>query len=215
MDIKINYKLGGEFLKDNQIRIKSLEKGLQDYKKIKQKRLIQLGHMIDGKTTLFLKGYGNDIDLLRCLREFMFNAREILDSLLAFLNNLTANKKVATSGDFVPFIKKLAKGNYDNIGLDILRFIKTNISYVFQIRKIRNEIKYNISNIKFRLVGNDLQAYFVLPLEDKEFELISFLDIRNKKAAIKNKFYHVTIILDKYFPELIEFCNTILDKMHK
>lgn len=215
MDIKVACKLAGKYLSDNQIKIESLRKSLSDYEKIKQQRLAELGNKIDKNTTFFLKGYGNDIDLTRYMREFMFNVREILDSLLAILNNLTANERVAISGDFMQFLKKLAKGNYDNIDLDILRFIKTNISYVFQIRKIRNEIKNNISNIKFRLVNKDLQAYFMLSLEDSEIELLPFLDIRNREEAIKNMSYHATIILDKYFPELIEFCNIILEKMQK
>lgn len=215
MDIKINCKLGGRFLSDNQIKIEFLKKALSDYEKIKQQRLLELGDKIDKNNTFFLKGFGNDIDLIRCLREFMFNVREILDSLLAILHDSTANERVAVSRHFMPFLKQLAKGNYDNIDLDILRFAKTNISYIFQIRKIRNEIKNNISNIKFRLVNKDLQAYFMLPLEDSEIELLPLLDIRNKEEAIKNKSYHAIIILDKYLPELIEFCNVILEKIQK
>ncbi len=209
MDIKIYAKLAGNYLDNNQIRLDLMKKAKAEFEDIKKNRLAQIGDKLDEKVVLFIKGYGNDIELISCFRQIVFNAREILDSILALLNILTAKERVRTSRKFLLFAKSLMRGDYDRTNLEIIPFLKTNITYIFSIRKIRNEIKSNISNIQFRFVTNQLQAYFEVPIKGDEIELIQYLNIGNKVKALENRSYHSTIILDVYFSELIEFCSVM------
>jgi len=102
----------------------------------------------------------------------------------------------------------MIKGEYDKNNLAIINFLKTNITYIFHIRKIRNEIKASPSNINFRLNTNRLESYFTIPIKDDEVELIYYLDIKNKEDALRKKSYDCVFILDEYFPEMLQFWNT-------
>jgi hypothetical protein len=107
------------------------------------------------------------------------------------------------------------KGEYDQLGLSIVSFLKNNITYIFHIRKIRNEIKNQPSNITFRFVTNHFEAYFWIPIMKDEVELIQFLDIKHKDEAMTKMAYHCTYNLDELFPEMLSFwktCFSILDK---
>ncbi|NQS88688.1 hypothetical protein HQ584_02715 [Patescibacteria group bacterium] len=205
MKIKLNGKLWGEFLSEVEIRMQSLEIANERFLEWREKAFAKSSDKIDTKTVLFVKGYGNNPELLSCLRELMFNSRELLDYLLMALNIKTKPYPVQTSRNFLPFAQALVKNKYDSNGLDMISFLKTNITYIFHIRKFRNEIKIKPSNLKFRLVTNHLEAYFRVPIKNDESILIDFLDIRNKKQAIDREGYHCTLNLDEYFPEMIEF----------
>ena len=180
---------------------------MQYYEKVKDK--------IDDHTTFFLKGYGNDVEFIHCFRELLFNSRELLDYLFYRLNKRTENLSVRIPRKFLAFSKRLMKGDFDTLGFDIIRFLKTNITYIFHIRKVRNEIKADISNIEFRFVKNHFEAVFWVPVKSDELELIQYLDISNKEEAIKNNCYHCTFILENYFPEMIEFWNVAFSLLNK
>ena len=81
------------------------------------------------------------------------------------------------------------RDEYDPDELEIINFLKTNVTYIFHIRKIRNEIKVSPSNIKFRLNTNRIESYCTIPIKDDEVGLIQYLDINNKEKALKNKSY--------------------------
>jgi len=107
------------------------------------------------------------------------------------------------------------KGEYDQSGLRIFGFLKINITYIFHIRKIRNEIKNQPANIKFRFVTDHFEAYFRIPIMKDEMELIQFLDIKNKDEALEKMSYHCIYNLDELFPEMLKFwrtCSSILEK---
>lgn len=215
MNIKIFAKLGGPFFDNDSLRIEMLKRASGNFSNIRNHYFSQLDGKLDEYTKLFIKGYGNDLDLLSCFRGLLFNSRELLDSLLKRLNKLTKNKTVASSRNFLNFANKLMAGDYDNLGLEIIQFLKLNITYLFHIRKIRNEIKNNIANIKFRFVTDHFEAYFEVPIENDEMGLIKYLDINNKEDALKNRSYHCTLILDKYFPEMLNFWETTFSILSK
>ena len=107
----------------------------------------------------------------------------------------------------------MMNGDYDGSNLAIIEFLKTNVTYIFHIRKVRNEIKNSPSNIKFCYV-NRFEAYFKVPIKEDELELIKFLDIKNKDEALKINLIIAHIYLMRFFPELLKFwnvCFSILD----
>jgi len=106
-------------------------------------------------------------------------------------------------------------GDFDSYDYELLDFLKTNITYIFHIRKVRNEIKSNISNIDFRFVTDHFEAAFWVPIKKDEFELVQYLDIANKDKAIANEHYHCTFNLDVYFAEMVEFWNVALSLLDK
>ena len=203
--------LWGEFKSDAGIRLLSLTLANKRFLACRGSILKQIGGKIDQNTTFFLKGYGNNPELMSCLRELMFNGRELLDDLLIRLNIATRGKAIQTARDFLPFSRDMMKGEYDRLRLEIIDFLKTNITYVFHIRKIRNEIKNRVSNIKFRFVTNHVELYFRIPIKGDEIELVQYLDILNKDEAMKKRNYGCVFNLDVYFPEMIEFWKTAID----
>lgn len=202
-------ELYGEFLSNSSLRIKLIEKSCKDYSEFQKKRLEAYSDKVDEYTVLFLKGFGNDVELTSCFREALFNSRELLDSLLYHLNKKTGR----TSKKFLLFAKKLMSGEYDDLGLEIITFLKVNINYIFHIRKIRNEAKINLSNIRFRLLTNRIEAYLNIPINADELELIQYLDVPNKQQVVEQRQYAYVIILDKYLPELLEFWECVFDLM--
>lgn len=121
---------------------------------------------------------------------------------------MTARTAKQTPRDFLSFAKKMMKGDFDESGLEIIKFLKTNITYIFHIRKVRNEIKNDPSNIEFIFKTDHFEARFKVPIKNDEKDLVQYLDIENKDKAITNKSYLCTYILDAIFPEMLKFWNT-------
>ncbi|MBF0555830.1 MAG: isochorismatase family protein [Nitrospirae bacterium] len=196
-----------------EIRLLSIEKAIADYHLLAQRHKAKFQDKIDEHTVLFLKGLGNDIAFLSCFKELFFNSRELLDILLTKLNKVTDSSKFQTSKKFLVFAREMMRGKYDGSNLAIIKFLKTNIMYIFQIRKVRNEIKNNPSNIDIRYV-NKLEAVFEVPINNDEKELVQYLDIENKDEAVKKGYYNCTYFLDEIFPQMPLFwrtCLSILD----
>jgi len=195
------------------IRLLAIERAIAQYKFSAQHYKTKFHDKIDEHTKLFIKGLGTEINFLSCFKELFFNSRELLDILLTTLSKETKGHDFQTARSFLPFAKKMMNGSYDGSNMAIIEFLKTNITYIFHIRKIRNEIKNNPSNIKFRYV-NRFEASFNVSMKEDEVELIKYLDINNKNEALRNKSYNCTYVLDEIFPEMQRFwnvCFSILD----
>lgn len=147
-----------------------------------------------------LKGLGNNVELTSCFKEHLFASRELLDLLLYEINKKTEGK---TNRDFIKFMKKVVNNEYDNINLPIIHFIKNNIKFFFNLRKIRNELKYNITNVEFRLETKRIIARMKLIVKNEEIEILKCSDIKNLQKALENKAYYATLPLDEYFPDNI------------
>ena len=104
----------------------------------------------------------------------------------------------------------MMKGDFDDSGLKIIKFLKTNITYLYHIRKVRNEIKNNPATIEFLFKTDHFEARLKVPIKDDEIDLVQYLDILNKDKAVRNKSYLCTYKLDVIFPEMLEFWNTAL-----
>lgn len=200
------------FIKDHKIRFTQIQYANQRFNVIRSNKEKHLTCNIDQYTKLYIKGLGNDSELVSCFRELLFNSRELLDSLLFYISK-TTNRK--TSCKFLLFVKQLMENSYDKFNLKILNFLKNNITYIFHIRKFRNEIKTKISNIEFIYVTNHIEARFTVPIKNGEKILIQHLDINNKDEAIKNNSYSCILNLDKYFPEMVKFWETVFTIMEK
>ena len=198
------------FLKDHRVRFDQLLYANKRFHKITETKKEQVKDKVDKNTVLFIKGYGTDPELISCFRELLFNSRELLDSLLFYINKTSGNK---TKKSFLPFANALMKGKYDNIGLKIMPFIKQNFTYIFHIRKFRNEIKNKVSNIEYLLITNQISAKFQVPILADEKGLIEFLEINNKDQAIKNNRYSCQINMSVYFPEIVKFWETVFSIM--
>ena len=197
-----------DFLNNTNIRFRAIDRAISQFEFSTNHFRKQFKDQIDEDTSLFIKGLGNEVNLLSCFRDLLFNSRELLDLLLFRLNQITSDLNIQTSRKFLSFLKTMIKGEYDQNNLAIINLLKTNITYIFHIRKIRNEIKASPSNIKFRLNTNRLESYFTIPIKDDEVELIQYLDIKNKEDALRKKSYDCVFILDEYFPEMLQFWNT-------
>ena len=197
-----------DFFNNTNIRLRAIERSIAQFIFSANHFKNQYKDKIDEHTKLFIKGLGNEVNLLSCFRDLLFNSRELLDLLLFRLNQITSTMDIQTSRKFLPFLRRLMKDEYDQNNLAIINFLKTNITYIFHVRKIRNEIKVSPSNIKFRLNTNRIESYFTIPIKDDEIELIQYLDLNNREQATKNKSYACTFNLDEYFPEMLQFWNT-------
>ena len=208
------FKIGNpkNLLSDKDLRFKQITLANKRFNQIKAQRLVEISAKIDKDVKFYVKGYGNDPELISCFRELLFNSRELLDWLICTIHKKTQKK---TKRDFLGFAKKLIQNEYDNYKLDIINLLKTNITYIFHIRKFRNEIKNRISNIEFMFNTSRFEARFRVPVKPDEKELIPYLDIKNKKAAIEKNSYHCTIILDEYFPEMVKFWTSIFNIIQK
>jgi len=205
-----NMKLGkpNDFLDDRSVRIRSIERAIAQYRFSSQELRKRFANRLDEHTSLFLKGFGNEVNLLSAFRELFFNSRELLDLLLTQLNKATFGMAGQTPRDFLPFAKKMMRGDFDEMDLAIVKFLKTNITYIFHIRKVRNEIKNNPATIELLFNTDHFEARFKVPIKSDEIDLVQYLDIRNKDEAIEKMSYRCTYILDALFPEMLEFWNT-------
>lgn len=204
-----------DFHSNSEIRLLAMERAIAQYQFSAQHYKEKFKGKIDEHTKLFIKGLGNEINLLSAFRELLFNSREILDITLMKLNKVTSTSACRTSRDFLSFAKNMMKGDYEASGLETVKFLKTNITYIFHIRKVRNEIKNNPANIEFLYNTNRFEAHFRVPINLNEKELIPYLDIQNKDEALQNMAYYCTYLLDEIFPEMLQFwrmCLALLDK---
>lgn len=199
-----------DFLNNTNVRLRAIDRSIAQFQFSANHFKKQHQDKTDEHTKLFIKGLGNEVNLLSCYRELLFNSRELLDLLLFRLNRITSDLNIQTSKKFLTFSKKMMAGEYDQNNLAIINFLKKNITYIFHIRKIRNEIKISPSNIKFRLNTNRVESYFTIPIKDDEVELVQYLDINNGEEALNNKSYNCVFNLDEQFPEMLQFWDTCL-----
>lgn len=200
------------------IRLMSIDRAIAQYQFSARHHKATFQDKIVKHTTLFIKGLGNEINFLSAFKELFFNSRELFDILLLKLNKETATRGLQTNRHFLPFAKQMMKGNYDELKLSTIDFLKTNITYIFHIRKIRNEIKNSPSKILFRYNTNRFEAYFTITINTDEKDLISFVEIAHHDEALKNMSYQCVCNLDEIFPEMLQFwqtCLSILDKDSK
>jgi hypothetical protein len=198
------------FFKDHEVRFGQLITANNRFQQISAAKRDQVKDKVDDHTSLFIKGYGTDPELISCFRELLFNSRELLDSLLFYIQKETEGK---TNKKFLPFAKSLMSGSYDDIQYEILPFLKLNFTYVFHLRKFRNEIKNRVSNIEFLLITKQVTARFQVPIPSDEKALIEFLEINNKDQAMKKGSYYCQINLSEYFPGVIDFWRTVFSIM--
>ena len=128
----VQFGIPESFKNDHILRFEQLEYANRRFAEIATKKQHDVKDKVDKHTTLFVKGYGNDQELISCFRELLFNSRELLDSLLFYINKATKNN---TNKSFLPFAKSLMDSKYDKFDLPIINFLKTNITYIFHIRK--------------------------------------------------------------------------------
>lgn len=107
------------------------------------------------------------------------------------------------------------QGKFDGHNLEIITFLKTNITYIFDIRKIRNEIKINPAIVEFNFNTDHFEARCITTINKDEVDLIGFLDISNKEEALKNMSYSHVYNLDLLFPEMFSFWNTVFSIYNK
>ncbi len=198
------------FFSNFDVRLMQLTNAYERFKFIRLQIYNMLKDHILG--TIYIKGLGNQPDLISCFRELLFNARELLDSLLYQLHIFTQQK---TNKNFMKFFPKLINGEYDYLSLEIINHLKFNCNYIFHIRKLRNEIKNNIGNINFIFATDHIEARLIAPLSPDEIKFIDYLEIEDKNDVIQNKSYSITVNLDEYFPEMINFWNIIKTQMIK
>jgi hypothetical protein len=199
-------KLGApeNFKDDRQVRLSSIDRAIAQYQFSSGELKKGFADKLDEHTKLFLKGFGNEINLLAALRDLFFNSRELLDMLLVGMNKRFTH----TPRDFLGFTKKMMHGDFDAYDGKIITFLKNNITFIFHIRKVRNEIKNKPSNIEFRFNTNHFETSFRVPINKDEIELIDYLDIQNKAEALRNMSYQCVYNLDALFPEMALFLKT-------
>lgn len=169
-----------DFHKNSEIRLLAMERAIAQYQFSAQHYKEKFKDKIDLYTKLYIKGLGNEINFLSAFRELFFNSRELLDITLIKLNKVTSASACQTSRNFLTFAKAMMRGDYDASKLAVVKFLKININFIFQLRKVRNEIKNNPANIEF-LYKNRFEAHFRVPINPDEKELIPYLDIQNKE----------------------------------
>lgn len=160
---------------------------------------------LDEHTVLFLRGFGNEVNLLAAARELLFPSRELLDAYLGRISAATAESGTQTTRDFVPFLKKLLDGAYDDFEKPIFDFLKINASYIFHIRQFRNQIKSNPSNVEFHFNTDHFEMRMSLPVKSDEEVILHHLEIDNLDETLSNRRYSSTVNLDAYFPEILQF----------
>ncbi len=161
--------------------------------------------MVDEHTTLYLKGFGNEINLLSAFRELYFNSRELLDLLLGRIHRATAGSKNQTPMDFMSFVKRLLEDEFDSHNLEIIKFLKTNIPFIYHIRKVRNLVKKNPASIEFNFNTDHFEARIQLPVDATEKTILPHLDIKNLDEALSKSSYSCVLNLDIAFPEMLDF----------
>lgn len=96
------------------LRMQSMERAVAQYQFSAAALRQPFDATLDEHTALFLKGFGNEVNLLAATRELLFPSRELLDAYLGRIAAATAQSGTQTARDFVPFLNKLLAGAYDN-----------------------------------------------------------------------------------------------------
>lgn len=187
------------------IRLRAIERAIAQYQFSAAALKKPFEATLTKETALYLKGFGNEVNLLAATRELYFASRELLDVYLGRLGTATARTRTQVPKDCVPFLKRLAAGDFDHFEKPIFTFCKTNLNYLFHIRKIRNELKSNPSAAEFTFDTDHFMLRMALNLRTEEVGLIEHLDIVNLDEVLKNKKYFTTINLDVSFPEMRQF----------
>ncbi|MCT6721616.1 hypothetical protein [Acidovorax sp. K2F] len=187
------------------LRLRSIERAVAQYKFSAAALRQPFEATLNQQTALFLKGFGNEVNLLAAVREMLFPSRELLDAYLGRIATATAASGSQTARDLMPFLKKLLAGAYDDMEKPIFGFLKNNASYVFHIRKFRNQIKADPSSAEFNFNTDHFEMRMSLPIKPEDKEILPYLEIANLDEAIRNGCYMSTMNLDMYFPEMLQF----------
>jgi hypothetical protein len=187
------------------LRLRSIERAVAQYRFSAAALRKPFEATLDEHTALFLKGFGNEVNLLSAVRELLFPSRELLDAWLGRIAAATAGTGKQTARDLMPFLKNLLAGSYDKMEKPIFVFLKTNSSYVFHMRKLRNQIKADPSSAEFYFNTDHFEMRMSLPVQAEDEAILPHLDIANFEEALSRRCYMSTINLDLYFPEVVEF----------
>lgn len=195
------------------IRFRSIERAIAQYQFSADKLKADLAHMVDEHTTMYLKGMGNEINLLAATRELFFSSRELIDLYLGRISSATKKTGAQTPKDFVPFCKRLVSGDFDQYEKPVFAFLKTNFNYLFHIRKFRNEIKTDPSVAEFHFNTDHFELRMILPIKPEDEFFLEHLEINNLQEAKAKKSYAGTLNLDIYFPEVMQFLSVFKTKL--
>jgi len=217
MNIKINrsVNIGSEHLGSVRVRQKIMRQIKMDFDRVEKEVLSEHSDKMDKNTSLFIKGYPCYHDSLRYFADFMIHARELQNSLLANLNKIVLSTGKQIPGKFKPFLKKLMIGEFDYLGLHVLNLLKNNFTFFFNIKKLRDVVKTNISEPRVMLVNKELRVNMRVPISDSEMELIEYLDMLNKEKARVKKDYSATIVIGAYMADVLDFFDSIFDLFKK
>lgn len=192
------------------VRLAGLDRAIAQFQFSSETLIAPHRDKIDDTVTLYIKGFGNEINLLAAFRDLYFNSRELLDYLLGRLSAGTSGTKNQTPRDFLPFFRRLVHGEFDSLNLTTINFLYHNRSFVFHIRKIRNLVKNDPSAVEFIYNTDEFQARMQLPLEQSDHGLLEALDIPNQQDALARGSYFVTLNLGIAFPEMKAFWQAAL-----
>jgi len=195
------------------VRLEAIDLAASQYRISASKLLEGIQTPDEGKVVLFVKGFGNEATLLTTVRELYFNSRELLDYVLGRLNSATQGKPHQTPRDFLPFLRKLTRGELDSHQLNTLFILKKSAGFIFHIRKIRNLIKSDPSRIEFVFNTTGFEAHMRLPLDKCDEELAHLLNIHDLEQAVANGSYGAIVKLDKAFSGLRTFWDAVLLQM--
>jgi hypothetical protein len=187
------------------VRLRAIDRAVAQYQFSADSLKKPIAPTLTHETALFIKGFGNEINLLSATRELYFASRELLDVYLGRLSTSTKRTGKQTPKDCIPFLKRLMAGDFDDLPDPIFQFMKTNVNYIYHIRAVRNELKKNPSNAEFIFNTNHFELRMPLPVKTDESALFPYLDIPNQADAIERKQYIMTLNLDILFPEMKQF----------
>ncbi len=202
-----------QFMDKVGVRLAGLDRAIAQFQHSSDALIAPHRDKIDENVVLYVKGFGNEINLLAAFRDLYFNSRELLDYLLGRLHAGTAGTKTQTPKDFLPFFRRLVRGEFDGLNLATISFLSENRNYIFHIRKIRNLVKSDPSAVEFIYNTNEFQARMQLPIEQSDRDLLSFLDIQNQQEALTRGSYFATLKLNIAFPEMREFWQIALQRL--
>lgn len=155
---------------------------------------------------------GNEPRAISCLKESIFESKDLLDLLLVKLNK--ADSRVPKKYD--KFIIGLAKGDFDQykkIKKEI-NFLKQSIRFIHSLREIRNRLKLNYHNIQIFLINQKYFAKMDLKLSPTCLKIIDYqkiMQIKNYDEALENGKYYVQIDIEKEIEEELQFWEFLID----
>jgi hypothetical protein len=193
-----------QFFTNEDLRLMEIDRAIAGYKDLAP-RLIEPLKKDLSEAVVYIKGFGNEIRLLTAFRTLIFPCRELLDLLLGKISRLTAGTKTQTPKDVIPFLKRLLAGEFDHFDLPIFEFLKTNATYIFCIRKMRNALKSNPASFEFYYDTDHFTVKIEVPVSDDELGIAQKLEIKEMEQLIAEKKYTIRCNLDKFFPEINSF----------